>query len=102
MYVVKLKGRKISLKAFKLGFKNYEQARMVLKRLIRSKGFNADRGFTCLGYSIQRVQYPADIAQQVEQPPCKRQVVGSTPTVSTKSQGAYRPLFYYLNPATLA
>lgn len=55
MYVVKLKGRKISLKAFKLGFKNYEQARATLKRLIRSRGFNADRGFTCLGYSIQRV-----------------------------------------------
>ncbi len=55
MYVVKFKGRKIKTKLFKIGFKNYEAARTVLKRLIRSKGFNSDKGYTHLGYSIQKI-----------------------------------------------
>jgi hypothetical protein len=55
MYIVKLKGRKLNLKEFKVGFKNYESARTVLKRLIRSRGFNSDKGFTCLGFSIVRI-----------------------------------------------
>lgn len=55
MYVVKFKGRKIKLKSLRVSFKSYEAARTVLKRLIRSKGHNSDRGYTVLGYSIQRV-----------------------------------------------
>lgn len=55
MYVIKLRGRKLKLKSFKLGFKNYEAARTVLKRIIRSKGYSSDRGYTHLGYSIQRI-----------------------------------------------
>jgi hypothetical protein len=55
MYVVKFKGRKLKTKAFKIAFKSYEQARTVLKRLIRSKGFNSDKGYTHLGYCIQKV-----------------------------------------------
>jgi hypothetical protein len=55
MYVVKFKGRKLNHKAFRVSFKSYEAARTVLKRLIRSKGHNSDKGFTILGYSIQRV-----------------------------------------------
>jgi hypothetical protein len=55
MYVVKLKGRKLNLKSFKVGFKKYEEARTVLKRYIRSKGFNSDKGYTYLGFRIQKV-----------------------------------------------
>jgi hypothetical protein len=55
MYVIKLNGRKLKLKSFRVSFKSYESARTLLKRLIRSKGHNSDRGFTHLGYSIQRI-----------------------------------------------
>jgi hypothetical protein len=55
MYVIKLNNRSLRKKVLKFKFKNYESARTVLKRYIRSLGFNSDKGYTCLGFSIQRV-----------------------------------------------
>lgn len=55
MYVVKLNKRLLRKKMFKLKFKNYESARTVLKRYIRSLGLNSDKGYTRLGFSIQKV-----------------------------------------------
>lgn len=55
MYVVKLNNKKVTNKLFKAGFDSYESARTILKRWIRSLGHNSDKGYSKLGYSIQRV-----------------------------------------------
>jgi len=52
MYVVKLNGRKITLKSLS-GFKNYESARNALRKYLRERG--QDRIHGQLGYSIARV-----------------------------------------------
>jgi hypothetical protein len=53
MYVIKLKNRKVTTKAFKEGFKSYETARQALRRFLRSKGENAI-SYSGLGYSISK------------------------------------------------
>jgi hypothetical protein len=53
MYVIKLKNRKVTTKAFKEGFKSYETARQALRKFLRSKGENAV-AYTLLGYSISK------------------------------------------------
>jgi hypothetical protein len=55
MYIVKLNNRTLRKKMLKVKFKSYESARTVLKRYIRSLGFNSDKGYTCLGFKIQKV-----------------------------------------------
>lgn len=52
MYKVKLNNRLIRTKEFVSGFPTYAEVRAAVKRHIRSKGLNADRGFKAHGYSI--------------------------------------------------
>lgn len=52
MYIVKLNGRKLSLKAF-TGLTSYEAVRNALRKYLRSKGL--DRVHGQLGYSISRI-----------------------------------------------
>ena len=55
MYIVKLNGRKLTLKMFKEGFNSYERARQALRKFLRSKG-EEYIAYTKAGYSIQKVQ----------------------------------------------
>jgi hypothetical protein len=55
MYVIKLKNRKVTTKAFKDGFNSYEAARQALRKMIRSLGHDSNKGYTFLGYTIQKV-----------------------------------------------
>lgn len=55
MYIVKLNGRKLTLKLFKSGFDNYNAARQTLRKYIRSLGHDSNKGYTTLGYVIQKV-----------------------------------------------
>lgn len=52
MYIVKLNGRKLTLKSFS-GLKSYEAVRNALRKYLRSKGL--DRTHGQLGYSIVKV-----------------------------------------------
>jgi len=54
MYIVKLNGRKLTLKMFKEGFNSYERARQALRKFLRSKGEECI-AYTKAGYSIQKV-----------------------------------------------
>ena len=40
MYIVKVKGKKLTLKTFKDGFKTYEMARNAARRYLRSIGLD--------------------------------------------------------------
>lgn len=52
MYKVKLNGRLLRTKAFSNGFDNYAAVRAAVKRHIRAKGLDADKGFKTYGYAI--------------------------------------------------
>jgi hypothetical protein len=52
MYVVKLNGRKVTLKSL-TGFKSYEAVRNALRKYLRARGQGRIHGQ--LGYSIARV-----------------------------------------------
>lgn len=52
MYIVRLNGRKLTLKSLN-GFKDYESARNALRKYLRSKGQTRVHGQ--LGYSIAKV-----------------------------------------------
>lgn len=55
MYIVKLNGRKLTLKLFKSGFTTYEAARQAVRKMLRSMGHDSNKGYTALGYTIQKV-----------------------------------------------
>ena len=40
MYIVKVNGKKLTLKAFKEGFKSYEMARNAVRKYLRSLGLD--------------------------------------------------------------
>ena len=52
MYVVKINGKKMSIKSF-AGLTKYEQARNALRKYLRAKGLSRNHGQ--LGYSIAKV-----------------------------------------------
>lgn len=54
MYIVKLNGRKLTLKMFKEGFNSYERARQALRKFLRTKGEDFV-AYTQHGYSIKKV-----------------------------------------------
>lgn len=53
MYIVKRDGKKLTLKAFKDGFKTYELARSAVRKYLRSLGLG--RNFDTNSVSIVRV-----------------------------------------------
>ncbi len=44
MYIVKVNGRKLTLKTFKEGFKSYEMARNAVRKYLRSLGLDRQLG----------------------------------------------------------
>jgi hypothetical protein len=44
MYIVKVNGKKLTLKTFKEGFKSYEMARNAVRRYLRSLGLDRTLG----------------------------------------------------------
>ncbi len=51
-FKVKLNNRVLRTKLFKDGFGSYEQARVAVKRLLRSKGISGDTGLAANGLQI--------------------------------------------------
>jgi hypothetical protein len=53
MYIVKVNGRKLTLKTFKEGFKSYEMARNAVRKYLRSLGL--DRQLASNNVAIVRI-----------------------------------------------